>query len=206
MDAASEFLSIATSTARAISDSSPEANPGSRLFWAAVNLAGTLTAVALIDLLATRPGLDRLREVLGVESHDVLEAMAVGIAARGAVSAMDLCAATAWRIQPGTRRGDEWEPDLACVAGKSDSLHPNHRTWVEAVTGSTDWRLLSDCRDRATHRTFRRDVMLAAGGANLPYDAFEIAGTPYPADVLVRRFAQRGEEWFRDFCRMFLRP
>jgi hypothetical protein len=46
----------------------------------------------MIEKLATLDGLAELQRVLRVEAYDVLEAAAVGLASRSAVSATDLCA------------------------------------------------------------------------------------------------------------------
>jgi hypothetical protein len=59
---------------------------------------------------------------------------------------------------------------------------------------------MSDCRDQATHRTFKRAIKLTVGSSRIPHDEFEVGASMYPADDLVRRFARDAESWFRQFC------
>jgi hypothetical protein len=143
---------------------------GPRLFWAAVNLGGALAAVGMIDKLATEEGLAELQRVLQVEAYDVLEAAAVGLASRSAVSATDLCAAAAWCTGPNSKRQNGQEADFEWVAvpKRRSQLLPDHAQWVDTIAKSDEWRLMSDCRHQATHRTFRWAIKLTVGSARIP--------------------------------------
>ena len=202
MALAQELLNLAGEAGTQIQAVWPDSQADRRLFWTAVNLGGALAAVGMIDKLETVDGLAELRAVLQVEPFDVLEAAAVGLAARSAVSAMDLCAAAAWRIKPAIELPNAREAHLAWLAKpkQRSQLLPDHEQWVDAVTGSDEWSLMLACRHQATHGTFRRMVQMSSGASRLPYDEFEVDGVMYPADDLVRRFAQNAESWFRQFC------
>lgn len=204
MDRAQELSELAGATTERIKAAFPKADVGSRLTWAAWNLGGALAATGIVESLATEPGLDEIRRVLQVESYDVLEAAAVGLSASSAVSAIDLCAATAWTIQPGSPLHRGWEADLALVIApkRKALLLPDHIRWVDSVSSSAEWRLVESCRNQARHRTFRRTIKLTVGAPRIPHDDFEVAGSMYPADDLVRQFAQDAERWFRQFCKI----
>jgi hypothetical protein len=159
MEKAQEFLNLAGETEGKTKARWPS-EAGPRLFWAAVNLGGSLVAVGMIDKLATQEGLAELQRVLQVEAYDVLEAAAVGLASRSAVSATDLCAAAAWCTGPNSKRQNGQEADFEWVAvpKRRSQLLPDHAQWVDTIVKSDEWRLMSDCRDQATHRTFRRPI------------------------------------------------
>jgi len=169
------------------------------LFWAAMNLGGVFVAVAMIDRLRTEDGLAQLRDALSVEPYDVLEAIAVGLAARSAVSAVDLCASAAWRFRhqgQSDRNGKEKTLKWVRCGTRLYRLAPLHAAWVRQVDDSLDWQLLEPCRHQAVHRTFRRTVKTP----RRPSD-FEVEGSKYAVDELLRCAAQ-SEKWFRDFCQI----
>jgi hypothetical protein len=208
MDKAQEFLNLAGETEGKIKATWPKSEAGPRLFWAAVKLGGALAALGMIDKLATQEGLAELQRVLQVEAYDVLEAAAVGLASRSAVSATDLCAAAAWCTRPNSKRQNGQEADFEWVAvpKRRSQLLPDHAQWVDTIVKSDEWRLMSDCRDQATHRTFRRAIKLTVGSARIPHDEFEVGASMYPADDLVRQFARDAESWFRQFCALPSEP
>jgi hypothetical protein len=202
MDKAQGFLELAAAAERKIRKAWPASEAGRRLFWAAMNLGGVQVAVGMIEQLATVQGLRRLQETVRVEPYDVLEAAAVGLAARSAVSAMDLCAAAAWSVRPATPIAHGQEPDLKSLAPAKNraELLPGHAQWVEDVATSREWRLMSESRNQATHRTFKRTVIVSLGSERIPHDEFIVSDVAYPADDLVRQFAHNAESWFRQFC------
>ncbi len=206
MDKAQELFDLAGKAEARITAQYPTSGAGPRLGWAAFNLGGVLAAVSMIDKLANSRGLGELRAALGIDSYDVIEAAAVGLAARGAVSAMDLCAAAAWTTKGGAARKGVLEADMGWVADadRIKQLHPEHKAWVKSVMQTPEWKLVLACRHQATHRMFGRRIPIKLGQHRLPVAEFEVAGAMHPADTLVRQFAQNSESWFRQFCALLL--
>lgn len=100
-----EFLNLAHETGTRMDQLQPETDPGLRLSWGAMNLGGAMAAQAMIEHLGTKDELKLLKNVLSAEDSGVLQTIAVNLAVRSFVSAMELCAAAAWRFRPGTALG-----------------------------------------------------------------------------------------------------
>lgn len=175
----------------------------SLIFWAALNLGAARLSVGLVDRLGIQGGYDELRKLVSDEPYDVMEAATISICARSVVTAMDLCAATLYRILGGPQLGHGGEADVGTWTPKLlKNLAPEatQAAWLKDLKISGEWKLLEQVRHGMTHRKFRRTIKITIGTERIPSADIHIGGTGYPIDSLVQRFYTFGDERFTDFC------
>lgn len=195
-----QLTKLATETEARLKGLRPTAPITSTLAWAAWNVGAALAAANLAGKINSEEGHADAASLLGIESIDVLEVASVGLAARSAVTTVDLCAATAWRFEPGHPGMKQREADFADIQPHLAQLARPHADWARAVSSSPHWQVALTCRNQLVHRTTRRHLAVIVGVGASRVASYDVDGTMIPVDVLARSLAVNAEEWFKDFC------
>lgn len=127
-----------------------------------------------------------------------IEFAAQNLVLRCVTTALDLCAAIAYRANCGAPLHDrEIDVDGWFRKRKAKSLASlpgPYRQWLDETRAPEDWTILRECRDAFTHRTLGRNLTIVLGGVPSSKVKLEIFGDPHDIAVLMPRLLRFGSE------------
>jgi hypothetical protein len=131
---------------------------------------------------------------------DLLDWTAFSLGTRSATSALDLCAAAAWRLSDGPPLKGDREQDLDQAFRDQAQLPPCPlRDWLVSAHESAEYRPIRAFRHGFTHRLVSRHVTVILGEGRSEYES-EIADFRQTAIAHLRMAAPFAVAQFSAFC------
>lgn len=145
-------------------------------------------------------GLEEMQARLSDEQFDVVALAPASFAVRSAVTAVDLCAAAAYRLSGALVRNGR-EADVARLAGavarSKVTLRAMQASWLDSLKSSSDWAYLLDARHVLTHRLLKGH---SAIGGSRSVTHLLIDGRKVAPLELADRVVRFGEREFGSYC------
>ena len=156
-----------------------------------------------LELITNAEDPDRGRALgeLFTGPQDLLDWTAFSLGARSAMSALDLCAAAAWRLSDGEPPMGDWEQDLYhAFRDRAQFLSGPLREWIVRAYKSAEYPQIRAFRHGFTHRLVRRHAKVILGEGRAEYESEVTDFRQTTAIAHLQMAAPFAVEQFSAFC------